>query len=146
MWFDYFLSHLRPARNEDESSKLNQRRARLTQMRRLWAGQGASLLLGDLMVMLGERTLPLGYSCGQCCRKSARFWRARDMVLKLNKCLSGFSISRILRWNWSSRRLIVRIMNILSMLINCIPTNRFCWCLWICRLYSQVLWDQWAEV
>uniref|UniRef100_A0A3Q0RF39 Activating signal cointegrator 1 complex subunit 3 n=1 Tax=Amphilophus citrinellus TaxID=61819 RepID=A0A3Q0RF39_AMPCI len=43
----------RPARSEDESSKLNQRRARLTQMRRLWAGQGASLLLGDLMVMLG---------------------------------------------------------------------------------------------
>ncbi|KAA8592672.1 hypothetical protein FQN60_018127 [Etheostoma spectabile] len=43
----------RPARSEDESSKLTQRRARLTQMRRLWAGQGASLLLGDLMVMLG---------------------------------------------------------------------------------------------
>ncbi|XP_042276743.1 probable ATP-dependent RNA helicase DHX37 isoform X1 [Thunnus maccoyii] len=43
----------RPAGNEDESSKLSQRRARLTQMRRLWAGQGASLLLGDLMVMLG---------------------------------------------------------------------------------------------
>ncbi|XP_031583841.1 probable ATP-dependent RNA helicase DHX37 [Oreochromis aureus] len=43
----------RPARSEDESSKLHQRRARLTQMRRLWAGQGASLLLGDLMIMLG---------------------------------------------------------------------------------------------
>uniref|UniRef100_A0A665X7U3 Activating signal cointegrator 1 complex subunit 3 n=1 Tax=Echeneis naucrates TaxID=173247 RepID=A0A665X7U3_ECHNA len=43
----------RPAGTEDESSKLTQRRARLTQMRRLWAGQGASLLLGDLMVMLG---------------------------------------------------------------------------------------------
>ncbi|CAN9513034.1 unnamed protein product [Ophioblennius macclurei] len=43
----------RPARSEDENSKLTQRRARLTQMRRLWAGQGASLLLGDLMVMLG---------------------------------------------------------------------------------------------
>ncbi|XP_040012235.1 probable ATP-dependent RNA helicase DHX37 [Xiphias gladius] len=43
----------RPAGSEDESSKLTQRRARLTQMRRLWAGQGASLLLGDLMVMLG---------------------------------------------------------------------------------------------
>ncbi|XP_068615421.1 probable ATP-dependent RNA helicase DHX37 [Brachionichthys hirsutus] len=43
----------RPAGSEDESSKLIQRRARLTQMRRLWAGQGASLLLGDLMVMLG---------------------------------------------------------------------------------------------
>ncbi|XP_029959811.1 putative ATP-dependent RNA helicase DHX37 isoform X1 [Salarias fasciatus] len=43
----------RPARSEDENSKLTQRRARLAQMRRLWAGQGASLLLGDLMVMLG---------------------------------------------------------------------------------------------
>ncbi|XP_037536203.1 probable ATP-dependent RNA helicase DHX37 [Nematolebias whitei] len=43
----------RPAHSEDESSKLTQRRARLTQMRRLWAGQGPSLLLGDLMVMLG---------------------------------------------------------------------------------------------
>ncbi|XP_034548008.1 probable ATP-dependent RNA helicase DHX37 [Notolabrus celidotus] len=43
----------RPAGSEDESSKLTQRRARLTQMRRLWAGQGAALLLGDLMVMLG---------------------------------------------------------------------------------------------
>ncbi|KAM6943725.1 putative ATP-dependent RNA helicase DHX37 isoform 1-T1 [Lycodopsis pacificus] len=43
----------RPDRSEDESSKLTQRRARLTQMRRLWAGQGAPLLLGDLMVMLG---------------------------------------------------------------------------------------------
>ncbi|XP_041643342.1 probable ATP-dependent RNA helicase DHX37 [Cheilinus undulatus] len=43
----------RPAGSEDESTKLTQRRARLTQMRRLWAGQGASLLLGDLMVMLG---------------------------------------------------------------------------------------------
>ncbi|KAM9393778.1 putative ATP-dependent RNA helicase DHX37 [Pholidichthys leucotaenia] len=43
----------RPARTEDESSKLTQRRARFAQMRRLWAGQGASLLLGDLMVMLG---------------------------------------------------------------------------------------------
>uniref|UniRef100_A0A3B4TAA8 RNA helicase n=1 Tax=Seriola dumerili TaxID=41447 RepID=A0A3B4TAA8_SERDU len=43
----------RPAGNEDESAKLTQRRARLTQMRRLWAGQGASLLLGDIMVMLG---------------------------------------------------------------------------------------------
>ncbi|XP_042344791.1 probable ATP-dependent RNA helicase DHX37 [Plectropomus leopardus] len=43
----------RPAQSEDESSKLTQSRARLTQMRRLWAGQGASLQLGDLMVMLG---------------------------------------------------------------------------------------------
>ncbi|KAM8887442.1 putative ATP-dependent RNA helicase DHX37 isoform 2-T3 [Spinachia spinachia] len=43
----------RSAGSEDESSKLAQRRARLNQVRRLWARQGAPLLLGDLMVMLG---------------------------------------------------------------------------------------------
>ncbi|XP_036382835.1 probable ATP-dependent RNA helicase DHX37 [Megalops cyprinoides] len=43
----------RPAGSEEENSKLAKRRARLAQMRRLWAGQGASLQLGDLMVMLG---------------------------------------------------------------------------------------------
>ncbi|KAJ8414086.1 hypothetical protein AAFF_G00066840 [Aldrovandia affinis] len=43
----------RPAGSEEENSKLAQKRARLAQMRRLWAGQGASLQLGDLMVMLG---------------------------------------------------------------------------------------------
>uniref|UniRef100_A0A8C5EK73 Activating signal cointegrator 1 complex subunit 3 n=1 Tax=Gouania willdenowi TaxID=441366 RepID=A0A8C5EK73_GOUWI len=47
----FFL--VRPAHSDEENSKITQRRARLTQMRRLWAGQGASLLLGDLMVMLG---------------------------------------------------------------------------------------------
>lgn len=50
---EIFEDHDRPAPNQDESSKVTQRRARLTQMKRLWAGQGASLLLGDLMVMLG---------------------------------------------------------------------------------------------
>ncbi|KAB5567562.1 hypothetical protein PHYPO_G00234160 [Pangasianodon hypophthalmus] len=43
----------RPASSEEESSKLAGRKARFSQMRRLWAGQGQSLLLGDLMVMLG---------------------------------------------------------------------------------------------
>lgn len=55
-----FLFLLRPAGSKDESSTLTQRRARLTQMRRLWAGQGESLLLGDLMVMLGKFTPLLG--------------------------------------------------------------------------------------
>lgn len=48
----------RPSMSETESQKLTQRRARLTQMRRLWAGQGSALLLGDLMVMLGEFHYP----------------------------------------------------------------------------------------
>ncbi|KAF5905343.1 putative ATP-dependent RNA helicase DHX37, partial [Clarias magur] len=43
----------RPAGSEEENSKLAGRKARFSQMRRLWAGQGQSLLLGDLMVMLG---------------------------------------------------------------------------------------------
>ncbi|XP_030624373.1 putative ATP-dependent RNA helicase DHX37 isoform X3 [Chanos chanos] len=43
----------RPANSEEENSTLAGRRARFAQMRRLWAGQGPSLLLGDLMVMLG---------------------------------------------------------------------------------------------
>lgn len=55
-----FLFLLRPAGSKDESSTLTQRRARLTQMRRLWAGQGESLLLGDLKVMLGKFTPLLG--------------------------------------------------------------------------------------
>ncbi|XP_036434725.1 probable ATP-dependent RNA helicase DHX37 isoform X1 [Colossoma macropomum] len=43
----------RQTSSEEESSKLAGRKARFAQMRRLWAGQGPSLLLGDLMVMLG---------------------------------------------------------------------------------------------
>uniref|UniRef100_A0A3P8WT19 RNA helicase n=1 Tax=Cynoglossus semilaevis TaxID=244447 RepID=A0A3P8WT19_CYNSE len=42
-----------PAGSEDENSKLVQRCARMAQMKRLWARHEASLLLGDLMVMLG---------------------------------------------------------------------------------------------
>lgn len=53
---------LRPAGSEEENARLTQRRARLTQMRRLWAGQGPSLLLGDLMVMLGELTCSEGWT------------------------------------------------------------------------------------
>lgn len=56
--FVFFV--LRPAGSEDESSKLTQRRARLNQVRRLWARQGAPLLLGDLMVMLGTLSFLLG--------------------------------------------------------------------------------------
>ncbi|XP_066499844.1 probable ATP-dependent RNA helicase DHX37 [Hoplias malabaricus] len=43
----------RSVSSEEESSKMAGRRARFSQMKRLWAGQGESLLLGDLMVMLG---------------------------------------------------------------------------------------------
>ncbi|XP_069353429.1 probable ATP-dependent RNA helicase DHX37 isoform X2 [Eulemur rufifrons] len=43
----------RPAASEEELAKLKGRRARVAQMKRTWAGQGASLKLGDLMVLLG---------------------------------------------------------------------------------------------
>nr|XP_004668515.2 probable ATP-dependent RNA helicase DHX37 isoform X2 [Jaculus jaculus] len=43
----------RPAASEEELNILKGRRARVAQMKRTWAGQGASLKLGDLMVLLG---------------------------------------------------------------------------------------------
>ncbi|XP_005329600.2 putative ATP-dependent RNA helicase DHX37 [Ictidomys tridecemlineatus] len=43
----------RPAASEDELTMLKARRSRVAQVKRAWAGQGASLKLGDLMVLLG---------------------------------------------------------------------------------------------
>ncbi|KAJ6656586.1 hypothetical protein lerEdw1_003473 [Lerista edwardsae] len=43
----------RPAVSEEEEAKLKGKRARVAQMQRIWAGQGPSQKLGDLMVMLG---------------------------------------------------------------------------------------------
>ncbi|NXE15243.1 DHX37 helicase, partial [Lophotis ruficrista] len=43
----------RPAVSEEETAKLKEKRARLLQMQRIWAGQGQMQKLGDLMVMLG---------------------------------------------------------------------------------------------
>ncbi|XP_069476219.1 probable ATP-dependent RNA helicase DHX37 [Ambystoma mexicanum] len=43
----------RPIVNEDEKEKLKGKKARVLQMQRIWAGQGPSQELGDLMVMLG---------------------------------------------------------------------------------------------
>lgn len=43
----------RPAASDKELAVLKDKRARVAQMRRTWAGQGASLKLGDLMVLLG---------------------------------------------------------------------------------------------
>ncbi|XP_043103602.1 probable ATP-dependent RNA helicase DHX37 [Puntigrus tetrazona] len=50
---EIFEDYDRPAGSEEESAKMAGKRARGVQMRRLWAGQGQSLLLGDLMVLLG---------------------------------------------------------------------------------------------
>ncbi|XP_007448800.1 PREDICTED: probable ATP-dependent RNA helicase DHX37 [Lipotes vexillifer] len=43
----------RPAASDEELARLKGRRARVAQTKRVWAGQGASLKLGDLMVLLG---------------------------------------------------------------------------------------------
>ncbi|TKC46656.1 hypothetical protein EI555_011304, partial [Monodon monoceros] len=43
----------RPAASDEELARLKGKRARVAQMKRIWAGQGASLKLGDLMVLLG---------------------------------------------------------------------------------------------
>nr|XP_004611192.1 unnamed protein product [Sorex araneus] len=43
----------RPASSDQELAQLKARRARVAQMKRVWAGQGASLQLGDVMVLLG---------------------------------------------------------------------------------------------
>nr|XP_056715451.1 probable ATP-dependent RNA helicase DHX37 [Euleptes europaea] len=43
----------RPAMSEAEQEKLKGKKARVVQMQRIWAGQGPSQKLGDLMVMLG---------------------------------------------------------------------------------------------
>ncbi|XP_073765102.1 probable ATP-dependent RNA helicase DHX37 isoform X3 [Danio rerio] len=50
---EIFEDYDRPAGSEEENVKMSGKKARSVQMRRLWAGQGASLLLGDLMVLLG---------------------------------------------------------------------------------------------
>ncbi|XP_035196885.1 probable ATP-dependent RNA helicase DHX37 [Oxyura jamaicensis] len=43
----------RPAVSEEETAKLKGKKARLLQIQKIWAGQGALQKLGDLMVMLG---------------------------------------------------------------------------------------------
>ncbi|XP_028680648.1 probable ATP-dependent RNA helicase DHX37 [Erpetoichthys calabaricus] len=43
----------RPVISEEEKEKLTGKKARVLQMRCIWAGQGNSLQLGDIMVMLG---------------------------------------------------------------------------------------------
>ncbi|XP_075754590.1 putative ATP-dependent RNA helicase DHX37 isoform X2 [Pelodiscus sinensis] len=50
---ELFEEFERPAVSEEETEKLKGKKARVIQMQRIWAGQGASQKLGDLMVMLG---------------------------------------------------------------------------------------------
>uniref|UniRef100_A0A672P3L7 RNA helicase n=1 Tax=Sinocyclocheilus grahami TaxID=75366 RepID=A0A672P3L7_SINGR len=50
---EIFEDYDRPAASEEESTKMAGKKARCVQMRRLWAGQGQSVQLGDLMVLLG---------------------------------------------------------------------------------------------
>ncbi|XP_070618215.1 probable ATP-dependent RNA helicase DHX37 isoform X2 [Erythrolamprus reginae] len=50
---ELFEEFNRPALNEEEQENLKGKRARVAHMQRIWAGQGPSQKLGDLMVMLG---------------------------------------------------------------------------------------------
>ncbi|XP_059379339.1 probable ATP-dependent RNA helicase DHX37 [Carassius carassius] len=50
---EIFEDYDRPAASEEESTQMAGKKARCVQMRRLWAGQGPSVQLGDLMVLLG---------------------------------------------------------------------------------------------
>uniref|UniRef100_A0A673MG78 RNA helicase n=1 Tax=Sinocyclocheilus rhinocerous TaxID=307959 RepID=A0A673MG78_9TELE len=50
---EIFEDYDRPAGSEEESTKMAGKKARCVQMRRLWAGHGQSVQLGDLMVLLG---------------------------------------------------------------------------------------------
>nr|XP_005299632.1 probable ATP-dependent RNA helicase DHX37 [Chrysemys picta bellii] len=50
---ELFEEFERPAVSEEETEKLKGKKARVIQMRRIWAGQGPFQKLGDLMVMLG---------------------------------------------------------------------------------------------
>uniref|UniRef100_A0A671RR65 Activating signal cointegrator 1 complex subunit 3 n=1 Tax=Sinocyclocheilus anshuiensis TaxID=1608454 RepID=A0A671RR65_9TELE len=50
---EIFEDYDRPAGSEEENTKMAGKKARCVQMRRLWAGQGQSVQLGDLMVLLG---------------------------------------------------------------------------------------------
>ncbi|XP_062814503.1 probable ATP-dependent RNA helicase DHX37 [Anolis carolinensis] len=50
---EFFEDFSRPGVSEEDQEKLKGKRARVVQMQRIWAGQGSSQKLGDLMVMLG---------------------------------------------------------------------------------------------
>ncbi|KAJ7309736.1 hypothetical protein JRQ81_007799 [Phrynocephalus forsythii] len=50
---EFFEEFNRPAGSKEEQEKLKGKMARVVQMQRIWAGQGPSQKLGDLMVMLG---------------------------------------------------------------------------------------------
>uniref|UniRef100_A0A8C3T3F3 DEAH-box helicase 37 n=1 Tax=Chelydra serpentina TaxID=8475 RepID=A0A8C3T3F3_CHESE len=50
---ELFEEFERPAVSEEETETLKGKKARVLQMRRIWAGQGPFQKLGDLMVMLG---------------------------------------------------------------------------------------------
>ncbi|XP_060641566.2 probable ATP-dependent RNA helicase DHX37 [Anolis sagrei] len=50
---EFFEDFSRPGVSEEDQEKLKGKRARVIQMQRIWAGQGPSQKLGDLMMMLG---------------------------------------------------------------------------------------------
>lgn len=124
-------SYIRPAQSEDESSKLTQRRARLTHMRRLWAGQGTSLLLGDLMVMLGKFA-------------SVNTWIHFVVnCRKLGLCVEA-SLQDPLTTNGNNVQNRLYCTEVLIGVSSYLC--RRCRCLWVCRLHAKVLRGERLEV
>uniref|UniRef100_A0A3B4B223 Activating signal cointegrator 1 complex subunit 3 n=1 Tax=Periophthalmus magnuspinnatus TaxID=409849 RepID=A0A3B4B223_9GOBI len=80
---------LDPASSEAESGKLTQRRARLTQMRRLWAGQGGALLLGDLMVMLAVGACEFAGFTPKFCEENSLRYKAMVEIRRLRGQLTN---------------------------------------------------------
>lgn len=74
----------RPAASEEELAELKGRRARVAQMKRTWAGQGASLKLGDLMVLLGAVGACEYAGCSpQFCRANGLRYKAMLEIRRL---------------------------------------------------------------
>ncbi|KAJ8779249.1 hypothetical protein J1605_012711 [Eschrichtius robustus] len=80
----------RPAASDEELARLKGRRARVAQMKRIWAGQGASLKLGDLMVLLGAVGACEYAGCSpQFCEANGLRYRAMMEIRRLRGQLTA---------------------------------------------------------
>ncbi|KAM9055243.1 putative ATP-dependent RNA helicase DHX37 isoform 3-T3 [Megaptera novaeangliae] len=80
----------RPAASEEELARLKGKRARVAQMKRIWAGQGASLKLGDLMVLLGAVGACEYAGCSpQFCEANGLRYRAMMEIRRLRGQLTA---------------------------------------------------------
>lgn len=64
--------------SEEEAAQLKGKRARFSQMQKVWAGQGPMQKLGDLMVMLGTDSL-CHPSILSCCHPEPSAWLSQRL-------------------------------------------------------------------